>query len=531
MEAIKLDNVTQATAAQTLLRLGGSQYSLKDYPMFIDIFNTPSPRKVMKAGRQVSKTITCAADMVTEASLVPHTPIIYANASGNQTSSFSTSKLDPFLLHSPIVHKNYMTGKDVISNVYNKRFNNFSTIQLSFFSESADRIRGISGHTFYLDEVQDILYDAVIDAEECLSAAPDPRYTYAGTSKSIITTLEYFWSLSSQKEWIIPCDCGKWNLPTNENIQKAGLCCKVCQRLLNTRAGQWHITNKSADRLEHNNNYIYDGYHIPQIILPLHCENKEKWAEVLRKFDTFPEYKFNNEVMGIAYGEGDAPITEEMLRGICLEKLNNEPTRTGAAKGAEYIVGGIDWGGYGVEGNSRTVLSIYAVYPERKKFIKVSGKIYEAGEPTAHVADIARRLKGYGAIMCFGDHGGGNFAMSQLKDLTRGSMRVVPVMYTDQAAPLKWHEQAGRYTVNRTSMIDNFFMDLKLGKIKAFNWNEFRPFAKDILNVRQEVIGEHLGRARRVWRRYPTKPDDSLHSMVFGWIACRVLCYETDFRT
>jgi len=523
MSTVTLDNVTPSDAAQSILKLMGEPYSLRNYPMFVDIFNTPFQRRLMRSGRQVSKTVTMAADIITEASTNPYMPIIYANSSGQQTSSFSSSKLDPFLLHSPIVYENLMKSKHLINNVFHKRFKNSAEIILSYFSESADRIRGKTGYRMYIDEVQDILYDAVVDAEECLSAAPDPRFTYAGTSKTMSSTLEYFWTLSTKKEWILKCDsCGVWNIPDMDNIGLHGLICKKCGGVLNTFSGQWHSFSEEEDPQ-------YDGYHIPQIIMPMHCENELKWKELLRKRDNYPEYKFLNEVMGIPMGEGDNPITESMLRAMCLDSLIMEHYKTEAnSLGCDFIAAGIDWGGSGVEGTSRTTLSIYAVYPANPKYIKIYGKIFGGGEPSKHVTEIAGLLRAFNVNMCFADHGGGNFAISQLRNCVP-DIRIVPVMYTDQSAPYRWDDNAGRYTVNRTVMIDGFLNEIKQQKVFAMRWEEFKQFASDILNVHEEIIGEAQGKPRRVWRRYPSKPDDCLHSMVFGWFCCKVLANQLYF--
>ncbi|MCB5270553.1 MAG: phage terminase large subunit family protein [Candidatus Cloacimonetes bacterium] len=518
-------DLTKADAAQALLHLEGRPYSLRNYPMFVDIFNSPWPRVLMKSGRQVSKTITMAALMVTDASMVPHKPSLYANASGNQTSSFSTSKLDPFLLHSPAIYHNLMQAKNVLNNVLYKRFANWSELRLTYFSESADRVRGISGHHFYLDEIQDILYDAIIDAEECLSAASDPRFTYAGTSKTLTSTLEFFWTLSTQKSWVIKCEaCGKWNLPSIENIQRKGLCCKKCGHLLNTFKGIWR-SMREFDGKEP----LFDGYHIPQIILPLHCNSPEKWAKLIEKMETYPSYKFNNEVLGLPEGEGDSPITEDMLRKACIPELRMETRLTEHnAAGATYFVAGIDWGGNGIEGTSRTTLSVYAVYPERVQSTKIYGQIFGPGDPTKHVEEISSALKRFGVHMAFGDHGGGNFAMAMLQNITP-TVRIVPVMYTDQAAPYRWDEDAHRYTVNRTRLIDAFFMAMRTGEVHTMRWEDFQRFSPDILAVYQEIIGDNQGKGRRVWRRYPSKPDDILHSMVFGWFAARVMSGNMEF--
>ena len=516
---------SRAGYVQKILQLQGKPYSLARYPMFEDIFNSTYHRRVMRSGRQVSKTVTLAANMVGDVTASPYYPVIYCNASASQTASFATSKLDPFLIQSPLVYNSFMKTKHVINNVYNKRLSNFSEISLSYFSESGDRVRGKSGNSMYLDEVQDMLYDAVIDAEECLSAAEDPKYMYAGTSKSLNTTLEFLWSLSTQKEWIIKCDhCGKWNRPSVQNIGLKGLICKICGGDIDTFSGHWHSFNPAtADTLP-----FADGFWIPQIILPMHCCNLDKWERLLEKYRTYPEYKFNNEVMGIPFGDGESPITKDMLIAACIPELPCLPYKCEQnSSGATHMCAGIDWGGGGVSGTSRTTLSIYAVYPEREEFVKVYGKIYSGGEPTKHLDDIAHMLRSLGVIYAFGDHGGGNFSLSHLSRMVP-EIRIIPVMYTDQAVPYRWDDSAHRYTVNRTLMIDNFFLDYKLGRIKTFRWEEFENMAEDILCVRQEWIGAE-GKERRVWRRPPAKPEDLIHSRVFGWLACRVMSSMLNF--
>lgn len=524
VKQVSLD-ITRADYVQKVLELQGKRYSLDRYPMFRGIFNTPEDRVVMRAGRQVSKTVTLAASMTADTTISPYYPVIYCNSSSSQTNSFSTSKLDPFLIQSPWIYKTFMKGEHVIDNVYNKRLSNFSEIIMSYFSENGDRVRGRSGNKMYLDEVQDMLYDAVIDAEECLSAAAEPKYMYAGTSKSLNTTLEFMWGLSTQKEWVIKCDhCGKWNRPSVQNIGKHGLICKSCGGGLHTYSGQWHAFNPT----EQGGRVFADGFWIPQIILPMHCCNEDKWQKLLEKFEKYPEYKFLNEVMGIPIGEGDSPITKDMLIKACIPELPCLPYKCEQnSAGAMHICAGIDWGGGGVSGTSRTTLSVFAVYPDRQEFVKIFGKIYSGGEPTKHLDDIANRLRSLGVIYAFGDHGGGNFSLSQLARMVP-EIRVVPVMYTDQAVPFKWDDKANRYTVSRTIMIDNFFIDYKAGKIRTFNWGEFETMAEDILCVRQEWIGVE-GKERRVWRRPPAKPDDILHSMVFGWFAARVMSSMLNF--
>lgn len=507
--------------AQKILVLEGTPYSLKEYPMFVDIFNSGADRRLLKAGRQVSKTITFAADITCTAVLNPYYPILYANASAAQTTGFSTSKLDPFLAHSPVVSRSLMRSKNVINNVYNKRFDNFAEVRLSYFSESADRIRGNTGFSLYVDEAQDMLYDAIIDAEECLSAAPRPKFMYAGTSKSMITPLEFFWGMSTRKEWLIQCTgCKKYNIPSLKNVGAKGLICKKCGKPLNTYDGFWQSFGAHDSE--------YDGYRIPQIILPLHCTNPEKWQTLLKKIAKYPDYKTKNEIMGDPLGEGEQLINETLLKTMARDIAMAENRSSLLCRNSNFLVAGIDWGGGGMTGTSRTVLSIYSPNKDGSETTKVFGKIYDSGEPTKHLEDMVFWLRKFQVQTIYADHGGGNFAISQLASMMP-DVQIVPIMYTDQAVPMKWDEKARRFTVNRTAMIDAFIMDIKKGRVKTFQWSQFKPFAKDFLAVKEEIIGEDRGVGKRVWRRFPSSPDDSLHSMLYGWLASRVLWGDTQF--
>ena len=520
MDEIQL-NITRSEMAERILRLNGQQYSLAEYPMFVDILNSGWSRRLMRSGRQVSKTTTMGADLTISVVEQPYTACLYCNSSQAQTRSFSHAKLSPFIHQSPLVYHTFFKNKSVVDNVFEKRLSNYSSIDMSYFCDVADRVRGKSANSMYLDEIQDMLWDAMIDAEECLSAAAHPKIMYAGTSKTTITPLEDLWRLSTKKEWLIPCSgCGKYNRPSRSIIGKQGIVCSHCGKALSTYDGFWY---SMADK--DGKPPIVDGYWIPQIIMPLHCCYEDKWKRLLEKLDTYPDIKFDNEVMGLPNGEGENPITEEMLKSMCIDSLllTEEP----CLGKRDFVVAGIDWGGGGTMGTSRTTLHIYTGETDPYSYTCVYGKIYDEGEPSKHVEDIARLVEAYGCDAIYGDHGGGNFAISQLRQLT--GIPIVPVMYSEASAPLRWNEGGKFFTANRTIVIDEFFADMKRNIVHAYNWEQFKPSAKDILNIRQVFIGEEAGKPRRVWRHSQSAPDDSLHSMVFGWIGCRVLSGRLDF--
>lgn len=51
-----------------------------------------------------------------------------------------------------------------------------------------------------------------------------------------------------------------------------------------------------------------------------------------------------------------------------------------------------------------------------------------------------------------------------------------------------------RYTVNRTAIIDAFFMDMKAGYVRTFRWEEFEPVRQ---GHPEYTAGGHRGRSRR----------------------------------
>ncbi len=524
MQEYSFDHLKTSDIAEGILHLEGSPYSLDNYTLFKKPINSTASHVVFRTGRQVSKTVTIASLLTSRACVTPHLKAIYTNVTSAQSTSFSNSKLAPFLLYSPVVYGVLMKGHHVTNNVFNKLFSNGASARITYFADSADRIRGESASDIYFDEVQDVLISAIRECEECASAQESPRFMYAGTSKSIITTLESLWEYSTQEEWIIYCDaCGKWNIPDKDNIGLTGVVCKKCDKPLNVRNGQW-------ESFGGNKNTMYEGYHIPQIALPLHAENPKKWKALLHKREQYSDTQFDNEVMGLPSGIGERLITEPLLRAASVPTLVMQNKRTLPEwQSGELAIAGIDWGGGGMDGVSNTVLKIFKVLPERDETILMFGKKFGGGEPSKHVDEIAHYLRIFDVEACYGDKGGGNFAASQLR-LQLAKTRYVPVQYTEQSAPFRWDNKAGCFNVNRTIMIDATVSGLKNGKIRCVRWEDFKPFAMEFLNVHEEIIGEASGKPRRAWRHYHAKSDDALHAMVFGYFAARVIMGKLDFN-
>lgn len=122
---------------------------------------------------------------------------------------------------------------------------------------------------------------------------------------------------------------------------------------------------------------------LARAMMPMHCAHPDKWAKLREKLETYPDIKFDNEVLGLPSGQGDSPITEDLLRAMCVEELPmlDAPCAQNTG-GAAYIAAGIDWGG-GEAGLSRTVLSLYAVHPEQPMYLKFTAKFTRAANRRA----------------------------------------------------------------------------------------------------------------------------------------------------
>jgi hypothetical protein len=130
--------------------------------------------------------------------------------------------------------------------------------------------------------------------------------------------------------------------------------CHKCRQPISPRFGRWEHRYKER-RWDHA------GYHIPQIIMPLHFADPEKWAVLLAKQQgkgNTPTNVFFNEVLGESYDTSSKLVTlTDLNKASCLWPLSEQSARDHLA-GYKLRVLGADWGGGGEQGVSFTALSL-----------------------------------------------------------------------------------------------------------------------------------------------------------------------------
>jgi hypothetical protein len=278
------------------------------------------------------------------------------------------------------------------------------------------------------------------------------------------------------------------------------------------------------------------GFHVSRLIMPrdipramagrgltLEERAKQRWQTVLTKYEESPPSLFRNEVLGISDAIGTRILSLEELEELCKGvPLTAQPSNADF-KGHGTIVGGVDWSGGGRDGVSRTVLWIWAHRPSDQKLVCKYYKVYPGTNPVAAVEDIALICSHYKVAMVVGDAGEGALANDLLRKKL-GAHRVSQLQYGSQKRAVVW-DGISKYLGDRTTLIDNYFMELKNARVEFGPVEEMKTAITDILNEYEEVT--HMG--KKVWRHSPQKPDDCLHAGLFGWVAYKISTGDLKF--
>jgi len=476
-----------------LLNLKGKPYTIHDHFPFSPVFRHRRPRKiVLKTGRQVSKSTSLAADGVVTTVLHPFFTTLYVTPLFEQVRRFSNNYVRPFVDESPL--KSLWLGPNAEQNVLQRSFNNYSKMQFSYALLDADRIRGITADKVAIDEVQDMDSAHIPIILETMSYSKYELSQYTGTPKTLDNTLEGLWQQSSQAEWFVPCfSCNHQNIPSMDydmekmigpvsddiSIKRPATVCAKCSKPINPRFGRW--VHRSPEK-----RWDFAGYHVPQIIMPIHYENADKWATLVGKRDGWESqpHVFYNEVLGESYDVGQKLVTlTELKEAACLPWPNNPIEPEGKAlasiNGYTKRLLAVDWGGGGEEGISLTTIAVLGLLPTGGIDV-IWGKRLRT--PHDHLGEAEEVLHWYKRFQCnFLAHdytGAGTLRETFIIQAGLPIERVMPISYVRAAtkAPM-YHvpktelHPRDHYRVDKTRMLLYVTMFIKLGRLRFFEWD------------------------------------------------------------
>lgn len=479
------------------LAFKGKPFSLKDHFVFEPLFAATLPTELtIKASRQVGKSASISALNVFNAAARPHYKALYVTPLYEQCLKFSNDYAREFIEDSPI--RSLLRADQRSGSVLRRAFKNRAILYFSYAYESAERIRGISLAPFgrvNIDEAQDMNPDFFPVIGETMSACDFPSTIYSGTSKAKAGPLEAQWLQSSMAEWVTRCEgCNHDNIasiehdlikmigPYHDDIsrERPATICARCGRPIFPRNGRWEHRRPDY-RMTHA------GYHIPQILLPLHNERPNKWQILLGKQRGQQGYtptKFKNEVLGEADDTDVGLVSETDLRRAAVLHPNNEETAVRLVGNYLYRVLGVDWGGGGEKGISLTALAVLGIRPDGLIDVLFGKKLYG----TTHNHDVEARecLRVFArfscAMMAHDFTGAGDLRETVMVHNGMPYDRLMPIQYAGPAmgavlnpvAPTPGNPRR-RWTANKTRTLQLTCYALRFGKIRTFAYDKVSP--------------------------------------------------------
>lgn len=535
-----------------MLQLKGKPYHLQDHFPFAPFFRTRMPKRtLLKTGRQVSKSTSLAAQGVLFSNCIPYFSTLFVTPLFEMIRRFSQNYVRPFIETSPV--KGLFSGSKTINSVLQRSFHNRAQMIFSFAFLDAERTRGVSADKNVIDEVQHMDIDFLSIIHETMSGSRDwGLIQYAGTPLTLDNTIERLWTDSSMAEWAIKCThggCGYWNFPSldldlldmigplHDHISEKypAVVCAKCRKGINPRGGRWIHRNKEL-------RWKFAGYHVPQIIMPMHYASKEKWEVLLDKRagkGNTPLHVFFNEVCGESYDSGSKVVTStDLKRAALLPWENRLDDAVPHINEYVYRVCAVDWGGGGFKSNkpdqpynSYTSVSVLGMLPNGQIHV-IYG--YRSLHPHAHVQEARLVLGIIAKFQCshlVHDYtGAGSVRETVIVQAGFPLARIVPIAYTGPARgnilhfkPATEIHPRDHWTCDKARSLNMTCQLIKSRGLLFFRY-DYKGSANpgllnDFLALIEDKKDSRTGRDVYTIMRDPNRPDDFAQATNIGVMA------------
>lgn len=525
-----------------LFNLNGRPYKLTDHFPFEPFYHTRLCRNmVWKTGRQVAKSTNQASSGVLTSNLIPYFNTLFVTPLFEMIRRFSSNYVRPFIDLSPI--KGLLIDSSCNNSVFQRSFRNQSTLYFSFAFLDADRTRGLNCAKVAYDEVQDLDPSFIPIIRETMSASDWGLSQFTGTPKTLENTLEVLWMDSSQAEWCVRCDaCNHWNIATiGEDLdgmlgptfvdreiseRHPAVVCSKCQRPINPRSGFWLHARPEL-------RFDFSGYHVPQLIMPMHYNNSEKWSIMQGKrqgFGNTSQPVFYNEVCGESFDTGAKLLTVTDLRkAACLHENTIEEAVKHIGDYTQRIVA-VDWGGGGADETSFTAVAVLGWLPDGKIDVIYGWRSLTPNNPVLEaqlVLDIMKRFLATHMVHDFA--GAGAIRETIITQAGLPENRSIPVAYARvtvgpmiKYVPL--NENTGKrshHVVDKTRSLQFTCELIKHKHIRFFAFDYKNPDNKgllyDFLALIEDRVDSRMGQELcTIIRNKKAGPDDFAHAVNIG---------------
>ena len=381
--------------------------------------------------------------------------------------------------------------------------------------------------------------------KECLGSAKNPIVWVTGTSKTKDTVLAKSYESSSQAVWITKCEaCGFENIaklepeghllamigPYRDDISEKspGTICAKCKACINPRYGFWR--HRLPERMRD-----HVGYHIPQVIMPGHYANPIKWKLLLSKMnggEGYTQAKFYNEVLGEPFDMAFKLVSIDDLKaaakGLGPNNLENSKSRSPRY---QFRVLGVDWGGGGENGVSRTKVAMCGLASDRKAEVYFGLQFPPSTDRVAEGREICKLATMFNANIIAHDYNGtGTSSEAVLTHLGWPIDRIAPMRYAGTIGDdmIKYHppgkfQTRGYYTMDKARGLQFLAMAIRQNMVKFFDYDyidQDRPgLLHDFLALVEDTVDTPSGSIYRIRKGSPHDSDDFASAVHYGLAA------------
>lgn len=525
-EMVRNGEITSFAPLLHLLRFENKPLTLKKHFQLEPLFGMRMPkRQCVMCCRQIGKSVSLAAQTLLTSSLIPYYHSLVIQPLFSQIRNFSNQIFRPLMVNSYIAEN--ILDESLENNMLIRTFKNGSRVHFSYSSDKdASRVRGISGISrCAFDETQHLFEEVIPIVGETMSAVEDfGIYQFSGTPLTTDNLLNRLYEQGSMGEIVIPCDhCHYSNVAGIKQdllkmIGKTTCICAKCGKPLDPRKGFLEFEHP-----ERRNSFM--SWHVSAITHPLHCTNKDKWSELLYKYETYSKSTFLNEVLGVPCDENVKLLSVQELK----KASHNRPNTIEAAKKVlqEFatILCGVDWGGGGVEGQSTTTIAVMGQRPGQKKLEVIYCERLPPG--MGHLEEVARIMnvaKAFGAkILAHDATGAGALRESILMNQGASSfLTIVPFTYVfaPRQELVKFHPATGSsrpyYTLDKSRSLYITVCAIKACQILLPEYNSAAKELDDFLALAEEIRELPNSSQLHLIVRGSSHPDDMAHAVSLG---------------
>jgi hypothetical protein len=484
------------------------------------IHNADVEEMLMMTGRQVEKSTTVSIKIANNILLRNFSWNLYVAPMNEQVKTFSKGRLDKLFRYSQkdLVRKRYM-DRELSNQVFHKEFTNGSEIYLRNCFEEADNIRGLSVSDIFIDEIQDILVDAIPVILETQTRAKKKRRIYTGTPKTFSNTIQQQWERSSQADWVIRCPkCGKHQVLGVESVTPSAFICRNprCKRPIPDIAraiGRWE--HRKPERK-------MKGFRITQMMVP-----DIRPGDIYQKIMEYPILRLKNEVLGESYENADKPFTRTFMREITDEDFGmmDGIAHTVFANTPTFL--GVDWGEGEKNGEAGTGYTVMVVgaYNAEGKFQLLYARRFERGDeldPDYQINQLYHLTNLFNCRFVIADYGAGVKENKRIKK--KLGNRFAQCQYVgSQKKKLNYDAGEFKYLIERSDWMTDFIDYCHDGNLRLFGKDDngmLEVFYDNFTAIYSEYRRAQNGMSERLFYGHDsTQPDDAYHATFYCWLA------------